>query len=146
MAVDTTDSLRMTRVIRAPRQAVWDAITQPEHMQRWMCPAPNGVESCSADLRVGGAYEVRMAVEGKRHTAFGTYREIDEPSRLVYTWDWRDSEMPPMGDTIVTIELTEVDGGTELVLVHEGFPAPEAKDGHEQGWGACLMHLEGMFA
>jgi uncharacterized protein YndB with AHSA1/START domain len=146
MAVETTESLRITRVIGAPRDAVWDAITQPEQMKQWMCPAPNGVEVCSADVRVGGTYEIQMAVDGKRHKAVGTYREIEKPSRLVYTWDWRDSEMDAMGDTLVTIELNEVDGGTELVLVHEGLPAPDAKDGHEQGWTACLTHLEAMFA
>ena len=30
--------------------------------------------------------------------------------------------------------------------MHEGFPAPEAKDGHEQGWGACLEHFLALFA
>ena len=146
MPVQAADSLRLTRLIRADRKAVWDALTRPDQMRRWMCPAPNGVKSVSADVREGGAYDLVMVVEGKEHNAFGTYREIDEPSRIVFTWDWRPGEMQPMGDTVVTIELTEVEEGTELVLVHEGFPAPEATTGHEQGWDACLAHLEGVFA
>lgn len=146
MSVETTDSLRITRVIRADRQAVWDAFTQPEHMRGWMCPAPNGAKAVTADVRVGGEYTIQMVVEGEEHNAFGTYREIDPPSRLVYTWDWRDGAMSSMGDTVVTVEFKEVDGGTEVVLVHEGFPTPEAKSGHEQGWGGCFMNLEAMFA
>lgn len=145
MPINTTDSLRITRVVKADRQSVWDALTQPEQMKKWMCPAPNGVKSVSADVRVGGTYEVVMEVEDRRHTAFGTYREIEQPGRLVYTWDWRDEEMQ-MGDTLVTLELNEVDGGTEIVLLHEGFPAAEAKSGHEEGWGACLTHLVALFA
>lgn len=145
MSVETVSALRMTRTIRASRQAVWDAWTKPEQMKQWSCPMPGGLQGASVDLRVGGAFELRMAVDGEKHTAFGTYREIDEPNRLVYTWDWRE-DSHAMGDTIVTVEFREVAGGTEVVLVHEGFPAVEAKASHEEGWGPCLMHLEAMFA
>lgn len=141
MTVDTTGSLRITRVIHADRQSVWDAWTQPEMMKRWMCPAPNGVQSVESDLKVGGAYAVHMVVEGNHHNAFGVYKEIDEPRRISYTWDWREEAMR-MGETLVTVEFNEVDGGTEVVLTHEGFPAAEAKTGHEEGWNACLNNLE----
>ena len=85
-----------------------------------------------------------MVVEGNEHNAFGTYREIDEPRRLVYTWDWREEEFR-VGETVVTIDFNEVDEGTEVVLVHEGFPAAEARDGHDEGWGSCLDQLEAHF-
>lgn len=145
MSVETISALRITRVIRADRQAVWDAWTQPEQMKRWACPAPGGVESITTDLRVGGSFDLRMNVDGNPHNAFGTYREVDPPSRLVYTWDWREEEAA-MGETVVTVEFNVVEGGTEVVLVHDGFPAVEAKTAHEEGWGACLTHFEAIFA
>ena len=145
MSVETANALRLTRVIRAPRQAVWDAWTQPEHMKRWSCPEPGGLKELSCDFRVGGAFELGMVAGGASHTAFGTYREIDAPRRVVYTWDWRE-ESNQMGETLVTVEFNEVEGGTEVVLVHEGFPAMEAKTSHEEGWRACLEHFEAMFA
>jgi uncharacterized protein YndB with AHSA1/START domain len=145
MSVETTDSLRLTRTIRADRQAVWDAWTQPEHIMKWGCPVPDGMAKSEVDLRVGGAFVLMMRIEGNTHTAVGTYREVDEPSRLVYTWDWKEEGMR-MGDTLVSVEFNEVDGGTEIVLLHEGFPAPEAKAGHMEGWTACLAHVEGLFA
>ena len=83
---------------------------------------------------------MRMVVEGVEHNAFGTYREVDEPKRLVYTWDWRE-EGQQMGETLVTVEFNEVEGGTEIVLVHDGFPADEARAGHGEGWELCLDHL-----
>lgn len=49
-------------------------------------------------------------------------------------------------ETVVTVEFSTVDGGTEVVLVHGGFSAAEAREGHEEGWGACLAHFEGLFA
>ena len=144
MTIETVAALRMSRVIRADRQAVWNAWTRPEEMKKWSCPAPGGVKSITSDFRVGGAFDLLMEVDGQGHHAFGTYREIDEPRRLVYTWDWKEAENA-MGETVVTVTFTEVEGGTEVELVHEGFPAIEAKDGHEEGWGLCLSHFEALF-
>ena len=145
MSVETVSALRMTRVIRADRQAVWDAWTKPEHMQHWSCPAPGGVKSIVSDFVVGGNFDLVMEVDGQGHHAFGVYKEIDEPNRLVYTWDWKEAENA-MGETLVTVEFNLVEGGTEVVLVHGGFPAIEAKQGHEEGWSACLGHFEALFA
>jgi uncharacterized protein YndB with AHSA1/START domain len=145
MNTETVTALRLSRVIRADRQAVWNAWTRPEEMKKWSCPAPGGVQSITADFRVGGSFDLVMEVDGVRHHAFGTYREIDAPHRLVYTWDWKEEENA-MGETVVTVEFREVEGGTEVVLVHDGFPVAEARDGHEEGWGLCLAHFEGLFA
>ena len=146
MSVDTVPAVRISRIIRAPRQAVWDAWTKPEMMKKWSCPVPGGLKGVACDFRVGGAFELRMEVEeGVRHTAFGVYREIDAPNRVVYTWDWREQDNA-MGDTLVTVEFNEVDGGTEVVVVHEGFPVLEARDAHEEGWTACVANFEAIFA
>jgi uncharacterized protein YndB with AHSA1/START domain len=145
MSVETISALRLTRTVRADRQAVWEAWTRPEHVVKWACPAPDGVQSYRSDFRVGGSFDLVMEVDGTGHHAFGTYREIDEPNRLVYTWDWKEEENA-MGETLVTVEFHEVDGGTEVILVHAGFPATEAKDGHDEGWKLCLDHFEALFA
>lgn len=141
MKSDIVTALRITRVIRTDRQKVWDAWTKPELMKAWACPAPGGLAEATSDLRVGGAFTMRMVVDGVEHNAFGTYREVDEPRRLVYTWDWREEDQS-MGDTLVTVEFNEVDGGTEVVLQHEGFPVEEARAGHGEGWSACLANLD----
>lgn len=51
-----------------------------------------------------------------------------------------------MGETVVTVKFSEVEGGTEVTVSQEGFPANEAKVAHEEGWSACLDHFEGLFA
>ncbi len=145
MTVDTMHSLLISRLIQADRQQVWNAWTQPELMQKWSCPEPSGVRGVQSDFRVGGAFVIAMNVEGNPHTAFGTYKEIDEPNRLVYTWDWKEEDQQ-MGETIVTVEFEARGDATEVVLHHAGFPAEEAKEGHEQGWGACIGHFEALFS
>ena len=79
------------------------------------------------------------------HTAFGAYREIEPPNRLVYTWDWEEADSQ-MGETLVTIELNDMGGSTEVVITQEGFPNNEATSAHEQGGGSCLRRLGGLFA
>ena len=77
-------------------------------------------------------------------TASGTYREIDAPNRLAYTWDW-DDPGHAVGETLVTVEFNDMDGATEVVLTHDLFPSAEAKDGHAQGWVSCLNRFEALF-
>ena len=144
MSIDTMNSLRVTRLIESDRQAVWDAFTKPEHMRKWSCPAPGGVQDISSDFRVGGSFVIAMSVDGAAHTAYGTYKEIDEPNKLVYTWDWKEEDQA-MGETLVTVEFVKEGGATRVNLLHEGFPAAEATQGHDEGWGLCLDHFAALF-
>lgn len=145
MTTESDTRLRLTRTIAAEPTAVFAAWTEPDRMQRWLCPEGVTIEAVEADPVVGGAYRVRMRSERGVHTAHGTYREVDPPRRLVFTWDWEEAESS-VGETVVTVELREVERGTELVLTHEGFPAAEARDGHEEGWASCLNRLESHLA
>lgn len=144
MSVEAEGIVHIKRTIAADRRTVWNAWTRPEQMKRWSCPDPHGVREVVSDFRVGGSYTIRMSVDGQEHTAFGTYREIDEPRRLVYTWDWQEEDNA-MGETLVTVEFEEVEGGTEVVLRHQGFPVEEARKGHGEGWRACLANFERLF-
>lgn len=147
MSTTAVTALRLTRTFGAAPDRVFEAWTQPEHMKRWACPEGAQLEVVEVDLRVGGAYTLGMRTsEGLTHTAYGTYREVDVPRKLVYTWDWKEEDQR-MGETLVTVLFNDApDGGTEVVLTHEGFPAEEAKAGHEEGWGSCFTKLQGMWA
>jgi hypothetical protein len=50
-----------------------------------------------------------------------------------------------MGETLVTVDFSEVEGGTEVSVLHQGFPVAEARDGHDEGWSACLTNFEALF-
>lgn len=144
MSPDTATSLRLTRTFEADAEVLFRAWTDPDRMRRWMCPEGAVVEDLSADPVVGGAYRIVMRTgDGERHTAVGEYREIDRPRRLVFTWGWEEEEasLEP-GGSLVTVELDERDGSTELVLTHERLPSAESRDGHQQGWESSLNNLE----
>ena len=102
-----------------------------------------GFADASSEAAIEGSEGViTMRVEGADYTAIGTYKEIDAPSRLVYTWDWKEEDHS-VGETLVTVEFEAHGDATEIVLLHEGFPAVEAKEGHEQGWGRVPLALRG---
>ena len=147
-ARDTFD-LTLTRIIRAPRAKVFDAFVNPEQLSRWFGPRNHQVAEVTVDPKVGGHYRIVMqAIGGKAFTVGGVYREITSPSRLVFTWKWENEDMGAMGETLVTVTLDErrAEHGveTEVRLQHSGFPAPEARSAHNDGWGSslnCLVDL-----
>lgn len=146
MSTETSTSLRMSRVIGASRERVFEAWTRPEHMKQWACPEHATVDDVQVDLTVGGRYRIRMKdAEGNTWTAYGVYREIEAPTRLVYTWDWEE-EGYHMGDaSVVTVEFNDLGGSTEVVLLHAGFPVKDVTDAHTEGWTSCLNRLVALF-
>jgi uncharacterized protein YndB with AHSA1/START domain len=51
-----------------------------------------------------------------------------------------------MGETLVSIELRDLSGGTKLIVTHEQFPDEEARHNHNQGWNGCLDTMEKVMA
>lgn len=146
MSPETSAPLRISRVFRRDRDTVFRAWTEPEQLRRWSCPPAATITEAQVDLVVGGRFRFVMeSPDGARYTAFGTYREIVPPERLVYTWDWEEPDQA-MGDTLVTVEFRDVDGATEIVLTHEGFPTEDSATGHAEGWGLCLDQLATLLA
>lgn len=139
--IDSATQLHIVRTYSASRAEVFKALTEPDRLSRWFAPSDEFEAYVDRfDAEVDGTYRIEMRhKEGNVHTAVGTIREIKPPSRLVYTWKWEGGEMP---DTLVTWVLREVDGGTELTLIHDQFPNEEAKNEHLQGWNGCLARLE----
>lgn len=133
-------SLTLRRTYPAPRERVFHAWTDPAALRQWSCPVGMTVADVHVDLRVGGSYRVAMQSpeEDAPNVAYGTYRVVEPPARLVYTWQWEGGEM---GETLVTVEFHDRGGETEVVLVHELFPAPDVRDLHQEGWVSCLEHL-----
>ena len=145
--ITTPTSLRISRLIPAPIDKVFEAWTTPEILAKWS--APEGIDHISydLDLRVGGAYTLRMrSPEGHEHTAVGEYREIDPPNRLAYTWDWVEEEYRMDVETLVTVDFKAMGDATEVIISHELFPVEEAVAGHNEGWASCLNRLEMLFA
>ena len=137
----TTETLRLSRFFDAPRARVFRAFTDPEVLKRWWGPEGMNTPNPEVDLRVGGAYRLEMHSSGTpNHVIGGEYREIVAGEKLVFTWAWESGGMG--GETLVTLEFRDRDGGTELSLTHEGFDNTESRDAHNRGWNSSLNCLD----
>jgi uncharacterized protein YndB with AHSA1/START domain len=99
----------LTRIIGAPRDRVYQAWTQPEHVTRWWDPAGKPLAVCEIDLRPGGAFQFVNDRPGKRESFAGIYAELSPPQRIVFT----------SNGLIGTIDFIEAGTGTQLVVSME---------------------------
>lgn len=140
---DTT--LVIKKVFDASPEDVFDAWTDPEQVALWYGPEGfNKTDIHSFDVREGGAYSLTMnAPDGGKHKLRGTFKKIERPRKLVLTWQWEGGEGDMGGDeTLVTVELADVGGKTEMVFTHSGFATEAAKNNHNQGWTGSFNKLE----
>jgi len=153
---EKNDDLVVTRVFDAPRELVFQAWTEAEHLLRWWAPKTWTTTSCNVDLRPGGSFRYCMrAPDGTQVCGLGIYREIVAPERLVYTDMFADADgnpVPPTHygaspeypkETLVTITFEEHGDGTRVTL-RQGVPlAVPEREGMVQGWNEMLDHLVG---
>ena len=85
VAVDRdTHTIILTRVLAAPREQVFEAWTQPEHVTCWWDPTGEPLAECEIDLRPGGAFRFVKQHSSGAHQFAGVYREITPPRHLIF--------------------------------------------------------------
>jgi len=134
-----TDRIEKQVVLRAPRARVWRALTDAREFGEWFGVRVNG--SFSNGARVTGA----VTHKGYEHLTWDVTIERMEPER-VFAWRWKPGAVDPSADlskepaTLVTFELSDVEGGTLLKVVESGFDAvPATRRGdayrrNDEGW------------
>jgi len=135
-------SLSIKRNFNAPKQAVYEAWTREEALTAWFAPVKEMTTVIHIlELRVGGQYKFEIIeTNGTSHVIHGEYVELNPYDQLVFTWKWESDE--DKVNSLVTIDLTEKDGITELVLNHEKLTSQESSDLHSEGWNGCLAQLD----
>jgi uncharacterized protein YndB with AHSA1/START domain len=137
----------MRRDLSAPPSRVFRALTEPGELARWWGPDGFQIPSIESDLRPGGSYRIAMQPpDGALFYLAGEFRELDPPRLVSYTFRWEDPN-PEDRETLVTLSLREIGGGsTELALDQGDFATERRRALHEQGWTQSLNHLEQLMA
>jgi glutathione S-transferase len=122
---------------------VFRSFTEAQWLERWFCPSPEVTLTVTdLDVRVGGKYRFVYRFPGDRvSVVVGEYRAVARPHQLDFTWTWEAPDPYAGLETIVSVTFREKDGGTELALMHTGFPTEPLMRQHENGWGATLNRL-----
>jgi uncharacterized protein YndB with AHSA1/START domain len=144
----TEDQITITRVFDAPRELVFRAWTDPDHLAEWF--GPGGFETprdtIEIDLRVGGRLKLRMVQQGGSMDYPLNYEivELVEPELLVL----RSDPMPQVGldhDTFTRIELEDEAGRTRMTLTDGPYPDAGGR-GAAAGWEASFDKLASALA
>jgi len=150
------EDLILERTMDAPRDLVWKAWTDPEHLKAWWAPKPYETTECEIDLRPGGIFYTRMTGPDAFDSA-GTscFLDVVEGERIVWTSalgpGYRPIDIDPTDcggfafTAIVTFDDTG-DGRTryKAVAMHKNAVDRETheKMGFHDGWGTCAGQLE----
>ncbi len=141
--------LVISRLVRAPRAAVWRAWTEPALLKEWWCPKPWTTEVRAFDLRAGGAFYTFMrGPDGGTSDNPGSFLEVVPGQRIVFTSllteDWRPAT-PWLAFTAIITLADEGEGTRYTATVMH--PDKATRDSHEQmgffdGWGTGITQLE----
>lgn len=115
----------ITRVVDAPRRLVYEAYTQPKHLQKWLL-GPEGwsMPVCEVDARTGGAWKyVWRKGDGEEMAMSGTFKEVVPGEKLVSLERWG----PEWPETVNAVVLTE-SGGKTTITTTITYPSKDARD------------------
>jgi uncharacterized protein YndB with AHSA1/START domain len=139
-------TLRLTRVLPANRERLFDACTDPDELARWWGPHGFTTPHIDLDLRVGGWYRFAMQPpDGEVFHLSGEFLAVDRPGLLEYTFRWEPPD-PEDRETIVTLSLRDLGASTELGLVQSGFATEARRALHEEGWTESFGQLQDLLS
>ena len=140
----------MTRIFDAPRELVFQAHSSCEHLANWFGPRKYSLTVCDMDFRPGGKYRFVHSGDGQEHGFRGEFREIVEPERIVWTFEY---EGMPGHISVDTLTLEDLGGGRTRLTARSLFDSAEDRDGMlqsgmEEGatesWDRLAEHLDAM--
>ena len=125
-------TLTLRRTFDAPRELVFTAYTDPQHIVKWMFASDWESPSAETDLRKGGEFRIAMRPADRSHQGFvfaGTYREVGPPERIVGV----------IGDgRLMTATFEDLDGSTRFTLAIEMALGEEQE---RRGYSQILEHF-----
>lgn len=138
-----TRTLRVTRVIKAPAERVYNAFLDPDAMAKWSPPNGYTGHVYKMEPKEGGTWRMSFSSLDRKQTHFfgGKYLELKPYERIRYTDNFEDPALQTGTDLTVTVTFKPVKGGTEVTVVQEGLPAAIPLDDAEKGWGQSFDNL-----
>lgn len=140
--------LTISRVIKAPRAAIWSAWTDPKKFERWWIPEPALCKVVEMDVRPGGGLVTEISENGGDFTPHlsACFLVVDEGRRIVFTnaltAGWRPAEQAFM---TAVITLADHPDGTDYAahVMHKSNADRNmhAEMGFYDGWGTVIGQL-----
>jgi uncharacterized protein YndB with AHSA1/START domain len=122
---------------------VFSAFAKAEMVGRWLTPSPQiKLTVLEFDFRVGGAYRFAYHVPGGRVMIVnGTYRSIEPPSKIVFSWNIEPPDEHAGLQSEVIVAIVPDGDGCELHIRHEQLTQAGAVERHSGGWYGAIDQL-----
>lgn len=142
--------LEIERVIRAPREAVWKAWTDPGSLEQWWVPEPAKCRVERLEVRAGGAFLTQITDNGTDYLPHldACFVRVDRGERIVFTnaldHELRPARPEPIAMTADITLSDHTEGTAYRAVVRHGDPAARATHeelGFTAGWGTTIEQL-----
>ena len=128
------------RVMPASPVVVYQEWLDAEGMAEWMCPHPARPTKIELDPRPGGRLRIDIEDQGFELSIVGYFLELDEPSRLSFTWSC--STWQPPANSIVTVTLEPHGHEQTMMTIHHAKLPPELVEDHRNGWNKISDQIQ----
>jgi uncharacterized protein YndB with AHSA1/START domain len=141
---------QVSRIIHAPRSAVFAALLDPDAISCWRAPDDMECRVEDFDAREGGEYRVSLTYEdpdrvgkssGRTDTYFGRFLRLVPDEQVVEAMQFETDDPALQAPMTLTTTLHDTDGGTEVVMLHEGVPDTVPAADNELGTQMALAKL-----
>lgn len=136
--------LNLAKDFSVPVARLYKAWLDPEELKQWWHPMGNHLQKAITKPQVGDPVEyVFTDDKGTQSvTIKGTYKEVQEGARLVYTWNWQlPTAVVSDSEFLLTIVFSNQGSGSRLSVTQENFANEEAVQPHREGWEKALDDL-----
>jgi uncharacterized protein YndB with AHSA1/START domain len=143
-------STRISRHVNAPRASVYRALLDARAVATWKVPTGMTSHVHAFDAREGGSFRISLTYDestgtGKTtahtDTYHGRFAKLVTDEQVVEAVEFETTDPALRGEMTITITLTDADGGTDVLAVHDGLPRGVPTADNEAGWREALAKL-----
>jgi uncharacterized protein YndB with AHSA1/START domain len=143
-------STRISRRVNAPRAAVYRALLDARAVATWKVPTGMTSHVHAFEAREGGSFRISLTYDEPARTGkttahsdtyHGRFLKLVANEQVVEAVEFETTDPALRGEMTITITLTDADGGTDIVAVHDGLPPGLSTADNEAGWWEALEKL-----
>jgi uncharacterized protein YndB with AHSA1/START domain len=143
-------STRISRHVKAPRASVYRALIDARAIATWKVPTGMTSHVHEFDPREGGSFRISLTYDAPTGTGkttahtdtyHGRFVKLVPDEQVVEVVEFETTDPAMRGEMTITTTLTDADGGTEILAVHDGLPSGVSPADNETGWRMSLAKL-----
>jgi uncharacterized protein YndB with AHSA1/START domain len=145
-------STRTSRVIKAPRETLYRAFTDPAALAIWLSPGEMTGKVHEFDARVGGGYRMSLFYPPSEQAAHGKtseredrftarFVELAPPTRIVEAISFDSADPAFAGEMTMVVSFAQRGDGTEVTIAFDNIPPGIRPEDNDTGTRSSLEKL-----